>query len=131
MTAPHDFVRCLPTPGTRPGVRPGDLLRALRVSVKTIYVGNLPPSTTDEQLAAVFAPHGEVVSARCVLDRVTGEGRGFGLVTMAATEVHAAVAALHDAEFNGRRLRVVEHTDRREGPEKWVPHGAGGGEGLV
>lgn len=100
-------------------------------AAKTLYIGNLPPATTDTELAEVFEPHGTVRSARVVLDLVTGQGRGFGMVVMDAAEADAAMAALNGAPFNGRKLRVVHHTDRHEGPEKWVPHGAGGGEGLV
>ena len=99
--------------------------------MKTIYVGNIPPSTTNEEIAAVFEPHGKVHEARVVLDLVTGQGRGFAMITMDPGPADLAIAALAGTSFNGRTLRVVEHIGRHEGPHKWVPHGAGGGEGLV
>ncbi len=99
--------------------------------MKTIYVGNIPPSTSNDELAEVFASYGTVHEARAVLDLVTGLGRGFAMITMEPDAADAAIAALNGAKFNGRNLRVVEHLGRHEGPHKWVPHGAGGGEGLV
>jgi cold-inducible RNA-binding protein len=49
------------------------------VSVR-LYVGNLAYSTMEQQLRDAFAPHGEVVSAAVVIDRMCGQSRGFGFV---------------------------------------------------
>ena len=48
--------------------------------MKKIYVGNLPFSTTDEELANIFQSYGEVSSSRVVKVRYTGRSRGFGFV---------------------------------------------------
>ena len=45
-----------------------------------LYVGGLAWATTDESLAAAFAPFGKVVSAKVMKDRETGRSRGFGFV---------------------------------------------------
>jgi len=47
-----------------------------------LYVGNLPWSTTEEELANFFAQVGTVVSAVIITDRFTGRSRGFGFVEM-------------------------------------------------
>lgn len=79
-----------------------------------IYVGNLPYSTTDEDLRAVFAPYGSVTSARVVFDRETGRSRGFGFVEMAnSSEALAAIEALNKSEMQGRQLRINEARARR------------------
>ena len=74
-----------------------------------IYVGNLPWQSTDEQLEALFAQHGEVTDAKIVTDRDTGRSRGFGFVTMAdSTAAQAAIAAINGHAIDGRNLVVNE-----------------------
>ena len=78
-----------------------------------IYVGNLPYSLTDEELADAFAQYGQVDSARVVIDRESGRSRGFGFVEMASTsEAEAAIAALNGKDFMGRALTVNESKPR-------------------
>ena len=88
-----------------------------------LYVGNLPWSTNDEGLTALFAAHGTVSRAKVVMDRETGRSRGFGFVTMDnAPEAQAAIQALNGQDSSGRQLRVREAEPRQ-------PGGAGGGAG--
>ena len=49
---------------------------------KSIYVGNLPWSSTEEQVRDLFAEYGNVHSVKLVNDRETGRARGFGFVEM-------------------------------------------------
>jgi len=81
--------------------------------VKKIYVGNLSFNSNDRDLAAVFAPHGEVMSAKVVMDRDTDRSRGFGFVEM--TDDNAAmqaIQALNGKEVEGRALNVNEARPR-------------------
>lgn len=90
---------------------------------KRLYVGNLSYYTTDERLRETFAQHGEVVSAELVLDRMTGQSRGFGFVEMAsAADATRAIEAMHGTELDGRALVVNEARERTGG-------GGGGGGG--
>jgi RNA recognition motif-containing protein len=81
--------------------------------LKKIYVGNLPFSTTDSDLRALFATHGEVSSASVVMDRETGRSRGFGFVEMDSANAETAIAALNGRNVDGRSLRVNEAESRR------------------
>lgn len=81
-----------------------------------LYVGNLPYSTTDEELRAAFSAHGTVSSAKVISDRETGRSRGFGFVEM-ADGGDAAVNAMNGAEFQGRTLTVNEARPRGERPQ--------------
>lgn len=75
----------------------------------SIYVGNLPYDTTDEQLVELFRPFGEVHRASLVTDRETGRPRGFGFVEMPdQAEANKAIEALGGTDFNGRPLTVNE-----------------------
>jgi cold-inducible RNA-binding protein len=60
-----------------------------------LYVGNLSFSTTEADLRDLFAPYGTVNEVVVVTDRMSGESRGFGFVTMGNRhEGQAAIAAL-------------------------------------
>lgn len=85
-----------------------------------LYVGNLPFSTSSEDLNRVFASHGEVQSAEVVLDRDTGRSRGFGFVEMGDADARQAIEALDGSDMDGRRLTVNEARPRQ-------PRGGGGG----
>lgn len=81
-----------------------------------LYVGNLPYSTTGEELTSTFSAFGEVVSSNVIQDRDTGRSRGFGFVEMPNdAEANAAIEALHGKDFNGRNLVVNEARPRPEG----------------
>ena len=80
---------------------------------KKIFVGNLPFSTTSEELGEVFGAYGEVISSKVVTDRATGRSRGFGFVEMESAAADAAISALNGSELSGRALRVDEAKERR------------------
>lgn len=93
-----------------------------------IYVGNLPYSTTQDELEQMFAPHGTVTSASIVIDRETGRSRGFGFVEMANDdEARKAIDALNQQEMGGRALVVNEA--RPKEPRSGGGFGGGGGRG--
>ncbi|MBX9626918.1 MAG: RNA-binding protein, partial [Gemmataceae bacterium] len=72
-----------------------------------IYVGNLPWSTTTDDLYAMFQQYGAVARAQIVTDRETGRSRGFGFVEMVnEAEANAAIEALNNQPMNGRPLTV-------------------------
>ena len=73
---------------------------------KSIYVGNLPWSATEEQVQALFAEYGKVLSVKLISDRETGRARGFGFVEMEDADAAAAIEALDNHDFGGRTLRV-------------------------
>jgi len=80
-----------------------------------IYVGNLPYSTTDEELSELFAKYGTVASANIIIDRRNHRSRGYGFVEFADdSEGAAAVQALNDSEFGGRTLKVDEAQKKDE-----------------
>jgi RNA recognition motif-containing protein len=85
------------------------------MSIKRLYVGNLPFDTTTEQLRAAFAAHGTVHDVSLVSDRETGRPRGFAFVDMDADGAQAAIAALDSKDFGGRDLRVNEAREKRNG----------------
>ncbi|TAG09986.1 MAG: RNA-binding protein [Sphingobacteriia bacterium] len=97
-----------------------------------IYVGNLNWNMSSEDLQNLFAPYGEVSSAKIVTDKFNNDrSKGFGFVEMADDEAaRAAIAALHDNDVMDRKIVVNESTPRPEGDRggyKKKPYGGGGG----
>jgi len=82
---------------------------------KNIYVGNLPFSTTDDELSDLFSPHGTIKAARVIKDRITERSRGFGFVEMENDEeADKAIAAMNGKDLDGRPLKVSEAKPREE-----------------
>ncbi|MGZ3686727.1 MAG: RNA recognition motif domain-containing protein [Bdellovibrionota bacterium] len=95
---------------------------------KKLYVGNLPFTTTDADLAEIFTQVGEVTSARVIMDRDTGRSKGFGFVEMATDELAAnAISQFNGAELSGRPLTVNEA--RPMAPREGGGGGFGGSRG--
>lgn len=87
-----------------------------------VYVGGLPYSTTSNELRDQFGRYGTVVSADVIMDRTTGQSRGFGFVEMSTDdEAKAAIEQLNGQELGGRRLKVdlaSPQTGRSDGGRK-------------
>jgi RNA recognition motif-containing protein len=80
-----------------------------------LYVGNLAYSMRDDDLNALFSNHGEVDSARVIMDRASGRSKGFGFVEMSDEEAaKAAIEALNGTEIEGRNVIVNEARPRQE-----------------
>ena len=93
-----------------------------------IYVGNLSYQATQEEVLQAFQAHGEVSSCSIIMDKMTGQSKGFGFVEMPdQAQAQAAIAALHTAELNGRAMTVNEAKPRE--PRGFGGGGGGGGRG--
>lgn len=84
-----------------------------------IYVGNLPFSTSEDEVRDLFAAYGTVTSVTLIVDRETGRLRGFGFVEMEDDqEAGSAIEALNGSDLQGRSLTVNvarPREDRRGG----------------
>ncbi|MEO8553808.1 MAG: RNA-binding protein [Kofleriaceae bacterium] len=88
-----------------------------------LYVGNLPFHATEDLVQQRFATCGEVKEVKLMLDRMTGQSRGFCFVEMATAEgAQKALDELGGQDFEGRSLRVDVAQERTGG-------GGGGGGG--
>ena len=99
--------------------------------MKKLFVGNIPHSTTEAELRALFEPHGAIEQVSIVTDRDTGRSRGFAFVEMTdSAEAEKAIAALNGQELGGRALNINEarpKTDRGGPPRGGRPGGGSGG----
>jgi len=76
--------------------------------MKSIFVGNLPWSVTDDELKQKFAEFGNVVSARVVTDKFSGRSRGFGFVDMDDADADNAIAGMKGYKWGDREVTVNE-----------------------
>ena len=99
---------------------------------RRLYVGNLPYSTTEDELRQLFSQAGNVDSAAVITDRESGRSKGFGFVEMTTDEeAKAAITKLNGQSIGERQLVVDEARpqERREGGGRGGPRGGGGGGG--
>ena len=80
---------------------------------KTLFVGNLPYSMTEDRLRTLFEASGTIVSVRIVIDRETQRPKGFGFVEFEVPyAAEAAIAELSGHLIDGRELMVNEARPR-------------------
>jgi cold-inducible RNA-binding protein len=97
---------------------------------RRLYVGNLPYSTTDEELNGLFSRAGTVESVRVMRDMATGRARGFAFVQMASDEdAQRAITEFHQFQMEGRALVVNEARPKPEFSAGAGRGGYGGGGG--
>ena len=100
-----------------------------------LYVGNVPFSTTSQDLQNLFAEQGTVESVELIVDKFTGRSRGFAFVSMAsAEEAQKAIEAVNGYGMDGRNLTVTEARPKEDRPQRsggpgGGGHGFGGGGG--
>src|SRR6185503_10352139 len=81
-----------------------------------LYVGNLPYRMTEDALRQEFEQYGQVASCTIIMDKATGQSKGFGFLEMpVAEEAQAAITGLNGREVQGRRLNVNEARPRENG----------------
>lgn len=92
-----------------------------------LYVGNVPFSTTSQDLQNLFAQQGAVESVELISDKFTGRSRGFAFVSMAtAEEAQKAIQALNGFAIEGRNLTVNEARPKEDRPQRSGGFGGGG-----
>jgi RNA recognition motif-containing protein len=100
--------------------------------MKRLYVGNIPWSTTEDDLRARFGAYGPLASVRIITDRETGKSKGFAFVEF-ENEPDAREAKDNEdgTDMGGRTMRVDEavarEQTRRDGPRGGNGHRRGGG----
>ena len=81
--------------------------------MKRMYVGNLPYSSSEDDVRDLFSQYGEVGDVNVVEDRETGRSRGFGFVEMEQAQAEEAMSNLDGTQFGGRTLKVNEAKPRQ------------------
>ncbi len=92
-----------------------------------IYVGNLAPETTEDDLRQAFEAFGQVENANVIKDKYSGESKGFGFVEMPSKdEAQKAIDEMNGKDLNGSAVNVNEARPR---PDRGSGGSRGGGGG--
>ncbi|QMU61057.1 MAG: RNA-binding protein [Gammaproteobacteria bacterium] len=76
---------------------------------KKLFVGNLPYSVDQATLQDTFGKCGTVESANVIMNRDTGQSKGFGFVEMSSSaEAQKAIQEINGTNLDGRALTVNE-----------------------
>ena len=101
-----------------------------------LYVGNLSYDAMENDLRTLFEQAGSVIKCDIMIDRNTGQSKGFAFVEMASQEdANKAVETCNGKDLEGRPLTVNEARPRAERPPQnfggggFTPGGGGGGGG--
>ncbi len=93
-----------------------------------IYVSNLSNNTTSESLKELFVESGVVTSANVIMDKYSGNSRGFGFVEMPDnTEGEKAIEELNETEFEGKTINVNVARPRPDRNDHGKDNRGGGG----
>ena len=86
-----------------------------------LFVSSLPFTVTDDDLRAVFAAAGEVLSAKVIIDRDTGRSKGFGFVEMAHIAIDD-ILLLDGHPIGGRQIKINKaKMPERPSRSSWYP----------
>lgn len=78
-----------------------------------IYVGNLEYNVTEDDLKNAFSEFGEITSANIIMDKFSGQSKGFGFVEMPNnSDAEKAIQALNETSLKGRDIKVNQAKPR-------------------
>lgn len=78
-----------------------------------LLIRNLDRSTTEDELRELFREFGAVQSCDLVIDKVSGESKGFGFVEMPkAGEAKSAAKNLNGKKVGSEKIRVKKAEEK-------------------
>ena len=83
--------------------------------MKTLFVGNIAPQATENELIALFSEYGTVRKLEMPRDIFTGRCKGFAFVDMEGHEARAAMAVLDGKLFMDNSLKVRDEKPKFKG----------------
>lgn len=96
-----------------------------------IYVANIPFKASEADLKELFEQHGEVTSAKIVIDKLTNRSRGFGFIEMPDSATgKEAISQLNGSDFEGKSLVVNEARPKTDSPSGGNYGNRGGNSGY-
>lgn len=84
------------------------------IDIMNLYIKNLEPHITSNELSQAFRKFGRIVSARVMTNPATGQSKGYGFVSYAKSEeAAAALKEMNGAMLGNRPLVVAYHEPKR------------------
>lgn len=79
-----------------------------------LYIGNLGFHVSELDLRTLFESYGKVNSAKLIIDRESGNSRGFGFIDMESDDATKAMAGLQNKEIEGRSIKISVAREKYE-----------------
>ena len=80
-----------------------------------IYIGQLPYTVTEDEIKEVFTEYGEIASLNLIMDKFSGQSKGFGFIDMPNnSEADQAIKGLNKTMYKGREIKVNQAEERRK-----------------
>ncbi|MGB3917582.1 RNA-binding protein [Thiothrix litoralis] len=83
--------------------------------MKTLFIGNIAPQTTEKELRALVEEYGTIRKLEMPRDIFTGKCKGFALIDMEGHEARAAMAGLTGKTFMDNLLKVTDDKPKSKG----------------
>jgi RNA recognition motif-containing protein len=83
--------------------------------MKTLFVGNIAPQATENDIMSLFGEFGTVRKLQMPRDIFSGKCKGFAFVDMEGHEARAAMAALDGKSFMENSLKVRDEKAKNKG----------------
>ena len=80
---------------------------------RSVFVGNLPLTISDDAVRKFFSSCGLVSSVRLVRDSTTQLGKGFGFVLFESANSVKLALSLHGGSLEGRELRIFKSSKEK------------------
>jgi cold-inducible RNA-binding protein len=78
-----------------------------------LFVGNLSPDTTGDELRTLFTEVGVVDSCQLITDRDSGRSKGFAFIEMNSQDIaNAAKEKFNGQDLHGKPLKVNDAKPR-------------------
>jgi len=78
-----------------------------------LIIRNLARTTTETELKSLFEPFGEIQSCNLVMDKESGQSKGFGFIEMPKQgDAKAAMKSLNGKEIAGSKIRVKKAEEK-------------------
>ena len=72
----------------------------------TIFIGNLPFSTTKMDLQSLFETFGTITNIHIPVNKETGQARGFAFVSFESSENAESALSVNGQDVKGRSIKV-------------------------
>ena len=83
-----------------------------------LLIRNLARTTTEADLQKIFEAYGKVQSCKLVIDKDSGESKGFGFIEMPRPgDAKAAIKNLNGKDVDGSKIRVKKAEPKHENKE--------------
>ncbi|KAF3275098.1 cytoplasmic RNA-binding protein [Orbilia oligospora] len=97
------------------------------IDARSIFVGNVDYGASPEEIQTHFQSCGSINRVTILLDKFTGQPKGYAYVEFAEPSLVAQALVLNESIFRGRALKVVPKRTNIPGMQRGRGGGGGGG----